>query len=98
MRDLALLYDDEGARRFYRERLMIADPVLIAEMIEHDLLERIACGGAEGATPLRPAGVVSSCVAGRSDPHEPERQAATANNDGRLTLICYVRGHTRSCS
>ncbi len=33
--------DIERARRFYRERLMIADPALIPEMTRHSLLQRI---------------------------------------------------------
>ncbi len=31
----------EGARRFFRERMMIADPALITEMMRHNLLQRI---------------------------------------------------------
>ena len=33
--------DAEPAHRFYRDRLMIGDPVLIAEMTRHNLLQRI---------------------------------------------------------
>jgi hypothetical protein len=33
--------DAEHARRFYRDRLMIADPALISEMMRHGLLRRI---------------------------------------------------------
>lgn len=39
--DAVAVNDAERARRFYRERLMIADPAVIAEMTRHDLLQRI---------------------------------------------------------
>jgi hypothetical protein len=39
--DAVAFEDVERARRFYRDRLMIADPMLIAEMTRHDLLQRI---------------------------------------------------------
>jgi hypothetical protein len=34
--------DVEHARRFYRERVMIDDPALLADLTRHKLLERIA--------------------------------------------------------
>ncbi len=37
--------DMESARRFYRDRMMITDAALIAEMTRHDLLERIDAPG-----------------------------------------------------
>jgi hypothetical protein len=41
-RDAVMTGDVEHARRFYRERLMIDDPALLADLTRHKLLERIA--------------------------------------------------------
>lgn len=40
-RDAVMTGDLEEARRFYRERVMIDDPALVAELTRHNLLERI---------------------------------------------------------